>query len=159
MSQRKNSFETGNWIAVIVGFLLLVMIFVGLTRIAWWGYRMLWYIALPLLAISAIVDYKMIRSHFTWVFDWVKKLYHRSEILGVVAGIFSLIGFPISVAMLAIRAFTKWNTKREMQKEQPEAFQTPEIGEYIDFEEVQEKRRKTQQRRISNNEYDDLFDN
>ncbi|NJL74545.1 MAG: hypothetical protein HC892_05370 [Saprospiraceae bacterium] len=155
MSQRNSPFVggTNNWLSIVIGLLVLVLIFVGLMSLARFTYWVLSVVALPLLVITAILDYKVIVNYV----NWVVKLIRKSTILGLVVGLLSLIGYPIVSAMLFGNAFLQWRLKQNRKKSQT-AFQeeVPRIGEYIEYEEIKNTK-KVEKSTSRKDDYEQFF--
>lgn len=106
---------------------VLLLVFVSIILIIFWiakGLLQILSIVAPFLLIAAlIVNYRVVLGYGKWIVGSVK----RNPIFGILAIIFTIIGFPIVAAFLLIRALS---TKGE---DQDYEFRK---GEYIGYEEV-----------------------
>lgn len=161
MSQRNPFWGNGkiNTGSIIIGLVVLLLILFGLMSLAQLTYRLLSFVAIPLLVITAIIDYKVITNYVSWLVSLIK----RNTILGVVLSLLSTIAYPITTAFLFGRALIKRSIRKQIEKrEEVMQQQTPQIGEYIDFEEIQEAKSKAKQKqkqtRNGNSDYDSFFE-
>lgn len=125
----KSPFNLGGLLIAIVA---LIMLFV----VARFIFRILYFLSPFLLIATAIIDYRVITSYITWLINMTK----RNALLGIGAIVLSIIGFPIVSAGLFGKALFNRQV-RQAQKEKQQEMIRPEIGEYVEFEEV--KREKT----------------
>jgi branched-subunit amino acid transport protein len=156
MSQRNSPFVggTNNWLSIIIGLLVLIFIFVGLMSLAKLTYRLLTFVAIPLLVITAILDYKVILNYINWII----KLIRNNTILGIIAGLLSVIGYPIVAAMLFGNAFLQWRLKRNKPASEATFKQeTPKIGEYIEYEDIKPSEKIQQKNAENKNDYEQFF--
>ncbi len=157
MSQRNPFWGNGkiNTGSIIIGAVVLLLILFGLLNLAQLTYRLLSFVALPLLAITALIDYKVITDYVSWLVSLVK----RNAILGIVVSLLSIIAYPVTTAMLFGRALFKRSIRKEMQRRnEVTQEQTPQIGEYIDFEELKERKTKIKEEKTSQSDYDSFFE-
>lgn len=143
--------------SLIIGAVVLIVILLVMMSIARITYSLLSLVALPLLVITAIIDYKIIVNYV----NWIVKLVRQNTLAGIGVGVLSVVFYPVVAAILFGRAFFTWRMKKAMkqQAEYPQEEQG-KIGEYIDFEDITPpKRTKIKQTRSSSteNEYDELF--
>ena len=127
----RNQFQIfGRPVNLIVGFIVLIILVLGLMRLASFVYSLLAMITPVLLIAAAIIDYKVIVNYVTWIFDMLKK----APPIGVVGILATIIGFPFVSAYLLGKALI--NKKLIKMTGAPE--ETVE-GEYIRFEEIQKE--------------------
>ena len=143
----------------IIGFVFLVMLFVGLFFLAKGLFTVLSWIA-PVLIIGAlIINYRTIINYFRFMLS----LLQRNPLTGIVAIILSVIGFPILSGVLFGKAILDRKVKKLV-----EAHQAREQGEFVDYEEVipQKKEptldlppleKETPASKAKDNRYEDLF--
>ncbi|MEM9887927.1 MAG: hypothetical protein AAF849_18675 [Bacteroidota bacterium] len=144
--------------SLIIGAVMLVVMFILLFSLARIAYRLLTFIAIPLLIITAIIDYKIIVNYFNWVVSVIKK----NPLMGIGLSLLSMVFYPVLAAVLFGRAFFTWRLDRAM-KASGNVFEEEEqakIGEYIDFEEIKDKRKPIKQQRTQekNGNYDRFFE-
>lgn len=152
----KSPFNFGTLLIAVVALILMFVI-------ARFIFRLLYFISPFLLIATAIIDYKVITGYVGWLINLTK----RSTGLGIAAIILSLLGFPIVTAGLFGKALLNRQV-RKMQQQQRDEVVHPEIGEYVDFEEVKKEREKPMRlpeiekreeprRPKQDNEYDQFF--
>lgn len=141
-------------ISIGIGVLVLVALFM----LARFVFKILAFAA-PILFLAALIfDYRTVVNYGKWLLD----LTRRQPILGIAAILFSILGFPIVSVFLFGKALLKKQV-RNIQKEQTQ--QAPQLGEYIEFEEVKTVRKErielppiqTRQQEQRRNEYERLF--
>lgn len=150
----KSPFNLGSLLIAVVA---LIMLFV----IARFVLRLLYFIAPFLLIATAIIDYRVVTGYISWLVGMVKK----NTLLGIGAIVLSVIGFPIVTVGLFGKALLNRKV-RQIQKEKEQEMIRPEIGEYVEFEEVKKEktmrlpeieRREEPRRSNKDNEYDQFF--
>ncbi|MEN0050274.1 MAG: hypothetical protein AAF806_24630 [Bacteroidota bacterium] len=164
MAQRNSPFGGSRKIntgSLIIGAVVMIVIMVTLFSLAKLTYQLLAFVALPLLIITAIIDYKIIVNYVNWVINLTK----NNALLGIGTGLLSVVFYPVVAAILFGRAFFSWRLKKsvEQREEAMNAEQgQQQIGEYIDFEEIKKPRQKVKQTRTNTNtndsDYDQFFD-
>ena len=107
----------------IIGFVFLVMLFVGLFFLAKGIFTLLAWISPVLIVGALIINYRTIINYF------------RS---GIVAIILSVIGLPILSGVLFGKAILDRKVKRLVQ-----AHQAREQAEFVDYEEVIPQKKET----------------
>ena len=140
------------WSILIAIFALVTLFF-----LARFIFRIL-YILYPLFLIAAaIIDHKVIVNYV----KWIVKLFKDNLIIGVVASVLTIFGFPLVSAYLAGKAFFNKRLK-EAQKE----YERQTKGEIVDYEELDseplelkelDQEKRTTNRTDDSNEYEDLF--
>lgn len=145
--------------SIIIGAIVMIVAFVLLLSLAQLTYKLLTFIAVPLLIITAIIDYKVITSYFNWILSVGK----RNLLFGIGLGLISAVLYPLVAAILFGRAFFTWRLKRAMNNRGEEMDDRPkQIGEYIDYEDLTKSKPtpKVKQSRAvkDDNDYDRFFD-
>ncbi len=112
--------------SLIIGILLLVVLF----KLAGFVFGLLKWIAPIIFIASLIIDHKV----FLGYVGSIKRLFERNWMYGVVAGILSIVAFPIvAVYLLGMALFKK--KVRDVRREQDERIN----GKWTDYEEVPEE--------------------
>lgn len=114
----------------ILGLVILALILVGLFMLARFIFRILAFLAPALIIVALILDYKTVLGYGKWLINLVKE----NPLMGILAIVLTVLGFPLVSAFLAGKAYLSRNVK---QAEKEQEAQKP--GEYIDFEEVDEQ--------------------
>lgn len=145
--------------SIIIGAVVMIVAFVLLLSLAQLTYKLLTFIAIPLLIITAIIDYKVIVNYINWVIAIGK----RNLLFGIGLGLLSAVLYPLVAAILFGRAFFTWQLKRAMKDRGEEtAGRPPQIGEYIDYEDVSNStpKQKVKHGRTvrDENDYDSFFE-
>jgi len=109
--------------------LALVLFFVALFFIARGIFFVLSYLAPVLLLGTVLLDYRTLTGFGKWLWG----LLQRNPLLGVLAVLLTVVGFPVVCAVLFGKAYL--NRKVRKMEEEMEAAR----GEYIEFEEVEEE--------------------
>jgi len=154
-SRREYKMESTNPWAVVLGLLVFVLILVGLFWIARIFFTLLYYASPFLLLATLFLDRKVILNYIQWLSGLVK----RNALLGILAIVLSLVGFPVVSGYLFVRALLNWRL-RKMEKE----VESRQRGEYVDFEELQSPDEldldppSRAERRRDEDERDRLFD-
>lgn len=138
----------------ILGFIVLVLLLVGLFFIAKGVFRLLSFIA-PLLLIGAlIVNYQTVLGYIRWIWD----LLRTRPVWGVIAILLTIFGFPVVCAILFGKAFLdrRISSYREKIRKHTE-------GELTEYEDITEDEKTLDLKSISpeaqkGNIYDDFFD-
>jgi len=160
MAQRNSPFGGSKKIntgSLIIGAVVMIVTIIVLLSLAKLTYKLLSLAAIPLLIITAIIDYKILVNYFNWVINLGKK----NTLVGIGLGLLSVVFYPVVAAILFGRAFFSWRLKKGVQQREeginPEQQQ---IGEYIDFEEIKKPKQKIKQTRTSSKDsnYDRFFD-
>ena len=160
MAQRNSPFGGNRKVntgSLIIGAVVMIVILVTLFSLAKLTYQLLAFIAIPLLIITAIIDYKILVNYFNWVVNLTK----NNTLLGIGTGLLSVVFYPVVAAILFGRAFFSWRLKKSVQQREEEMnSEQQQIGEYIDFEEIRKPRQKVKQTRTNAKEsdYDQFFD-
>lgn len=148
---RKNfEFKTSN---AVIGLLIFVGVFAGLYFIAINIFRLLAWVSPVLLVAALVLDYKVILNYGKWVIG----LYKSNLGYGIIVTLLTIVGYPLVFTYLFFKSLMSYRYK-QMVKERN--IQKP--GEYIDYEEVDEKTIelppiREKQKQEKGNEYDELF--
>ncbi len=158
MTNQRNPFNNnqGSPVNTIVGVVILVLGLLFLLFLARFIFRILWMISPLLLVAALIVDYKGVINYG----KWIVALFKRDTIIGVVASILTVFGFPLVAGFLLGKGLFK-KRARKMQEEQKRRRE----GEFVDFEELDSKpldlpelERRKEKKKDTGSEYDDLFE-
>ncbi|MFT5997817.1 MAG: hypothetical protein ACI81P_000262 [Neolewinella sp.] len=107
----------------VVGLILLYVLF----KLAWWFFSLLWWAGPFIFIASIIID----RSVFMGYIGSIKRLFERNWMMGLVAGVLSLVLYPlVSTYLLGMALF-----KKKIKEKAAEA-DVQRNGEWADFEEV-----------------------
>lgn len=141
----------------IFGFVFMVLILVALFFIAKGIFKLL-ALAAPVLIVGAlIINYRTVINYFKFILA----LLQRSPLVGIIAILLSIIGFPILSGVLFAKAIFDRKIRR-LRK----AHQIRQEGEYVDYEEVSQQPKKENldlppmeksQPGKKDNQYEDLF--
>ncbi len=148
MERKRSEFKIlGRPINLVIGLLVIIIFMLGLFRLAAWLFNLLSWVAPILLIATAIIDYKVIVNYVKWVI----KLFKKNVLMGILATVGTIIGFPIAATFLLVQALIRKNiikiNSRGKEKE----------GEYIDFEELESGEIKIPEaQKRSNQSEDDL---
>jgi hypothetical protein len=111
----------------IIGFIFLVMLFVGLFFLAKGIFTLLAWISPVLIIGTLLINYRTLLNYFRFMLS----LLQRNPLTGIVAIILSVIGFPILSGVLFGKAILDRKVKKLV-----ETHQAREQGEYVEYEEV-----------------------
>lgn len=137
-----------NPLNLIVGLVVLIVVMLGLFRLANLIFQLLYYVA-PILLIAALVlDHKVVIGYGKWVVS----LLNKNPIMGIGAILMTIFGFPVVTAFL----LGKILFKRQVSKVQKAATEARE-GELVDFEELDSKPLDLPEVKRKESEYDDLL--
>ncbi|MCB9283345.1 MAG: hypothetical protein H6563_04665 [Lewinellaceae bacterium] len=127
MENRKEFEIRGNtWGAILV----MVIALIALFFIAKGVFFLLSILAPVLLIAAVIIDHKVLVNYVKWLVGMVK----RNVLVGLVAIVLSVIGYPVVFALLFGRALM--NRKIRDIEKQERVFRE---GELVDFEEMESK--------------------
>jgi len=139
------------WSILIAIFALVVLFF-----LARFIFRILYILSPIFLIAAAIIDHKVIVNYF----KWIVKLFKDNLIIGVVASVLTIFGFPLVSAYLAGKAFFNKRLK-DAKKEYEKQTKGEEVDyEVLDSEPLELKeldREKRDTGRNDSNEYEELF--
>ena len=114
----------------IGGFIVGLVVLYVLFKLASWFFSLLWWAAPLIFIASLIIDHKV----FLGYVGSVKRLFERNWILGLAAGVLSIVLFPIVSAYLLGMGLFKKKLKERVEQED-----IRRNGEWADFEEVPEE--------------------
>ncbi len=118
----------------ILGFVFLVMLFVGLFFLAKGIFTLLAWISPVLIVGALLINYKTIINYFRFILS----LLQRNPLTGIIAIVLSVIGFPILSGVLFGKAILDRKVKKLV-----EAHQARQQGEYVEYEEVVPQKKET----------------
>jgi hypothetical protein len=96
-------------------------------------------IAIFLLVVTAIIDYKVILDYFKWIGAMVQ----RSPLSGILMGALTIVAYPVVIAFLFFKALLKRifnnvvKNQQQFNPNQPQHAQNED--EYIEYEEIKEE--------------------
>ncbi|MBK8705220.1 MAG: hypothetical protein IPN33_17730 [Saprospiraceae bacterium] len=125
--QQKSPNLNGNPVNSIVGIVLMIVFLIGMFYVAQFVFRILYFLAPFMLIATLIINYRVVTGYLQWVLALVK----RNPVMGIGAGILTVLGFPIISAFLLAKAIML----KKVDKAQEKARIRRE-GELIDYEEV-----------------------
>lgn len=105
----------------------MIVFLIGMFYVAQFVFRILYFLAPFMLIATLIINYRVVTGYLQWVLALVK----RNPVMGIGAGILTVLGFPIVSAFLLVKAI--------MLKKVDQAQEKARIrreGELIDYEEV-----------------------
>ncbi|MEP6795425.1 MAG: hypothetical protein ABJB16_13935 [Saprospiraceae bacterium] len=111
----------------ILGFIFMVLVLIGMFFIAKGIFTLLAYASPVLLAGALIINYKTVLNYLKFILS----LLQRNVLSGIVAIIFSVIGFPVLAGVLFGKALFDRKIRRLQQ-----AHANEQASEYVDYEEV-----------------------
>jgi hypothetical protein len=110
----------------VVGLILLYVLF----KLAGWLFSLLWWAGPFIFIASLIIDHKV----FLGYIGSIKRLFQRNWVMGLVAGVLSVVLYPlVSSYLLGMALF-----KKKISEKAAEA-DVRRNGEWADFEEVPEE--------------------
>ncbi|MEM9929112.1 MAG: hypothetical protein AAF840_04800 [Bacteroidota bacterium] len=126
MSTSRSPFDR-NPLGGIGGFLIGLVVLYLLFKLAGFVFNIIWAVAPILFIASLIIDHKV----FLGYVGSLKRLFQRNWVMGLAAGVLSLVLYPlVSVYLLGMALFKK------KLKEKAEEADVRRNGEWADFEEV-----------------------
>lgn len=153
MSQKRQSVSP---IAGIIAFVFVaIMIWIALSAVRG-VFMILSWLALPLIVIALILNYRVVTDYIQWLWQTIKK----DAVKGILYTLGSAVGYPFVSAYLAFKAYMSRGKKGSRKKEKAK-------GDYIKYEEVEEddflelpeipKREQAPAEKPTDNKYDDMF--
>lgn len=129
MSTSRSPFDR-NPLGGIGGFIIGLVLLYALFKLAGWFFTLLWWAAPVIFIASLIIDHKV----FLGYVGSIKRLFQRNWIMGLVAGVLSLVLYPlVSTYLLGMALF-----KKKLKEKVAEA-DIQQNGQWVDFEEVPEE--------------------
>lgn len=137
------------------GIIILTLFFVALYFIAKGLFTVLSFIAPVLLILSLILDYTVVIDYGKFILNLLK----NNLIVGILAVVLTILGFPIVSGFLFFRAIIRQKLKSAMkQQEKKNAYAEYEVieegNEDEDFLELPDAEKTSRSR---DGDYDDLF--
>jgi hypothetical protein len=133
--------------------LFLLLFFMALFFIARGVFWILSWVSPFLLIGALLLDYSVVLNYGKWLINLVK----NKLLIGIVAIILTVIGFPVVAAFLFGKALFKKKLKDIKAKHEKE-----QQGEYVDYEELENKNTTLELPQMKpkekQSEYDRLFD-
>jgi predicted membrane protein len=133
---------------------VLILFFVALFFIAKGIFTILSWVAPVLLILTLIIDYKVVLDYG----KWIGKLLKNNILVGILAILLTIIGFPVAAGFLFFRAMV-----RRKLKSMGHDLDTESKQEYTEYEEVVEEEDFLELPPIekppheADSDYDDLF--
>ncbi|MTB51781.1 hypothetical protein [Lewinella sp. W8] len=113
----------------IGGFIIGLVVLYVLFKLASWFFSLLWWAAPIIFIASLIIDHKV----FLGYVGSIKRLFERNWLMGLAAGVLSIVLFPIVAAyLLGMGLFKK------KLRERAEQADVRRNGEWAEFEDVSE---------------------
>jgi hypothetical protein len=126
---RRKSYELNSQNTILT-ILFLVVAFIALFWVAQSLFRILAYVAPFLLIITLIINHNIVLNYLKWI--W--KLLKENTVMGIIASILTVVGFPVVSAFLFARALLHRKVKN-MEKE----IERRQLGDFAEYEVVDEK--------------------
>ncbi len=140
--QFKSYNKTNSWLGLILVFVVVFLIYIVIQSI----YKLFLVLAPVFIILAAILDYRVLMKFGIVIYE----LLRYRTLLGILAVIFTVLGFPFVSAALFFNAFMNFKTKRKDKKK------------YIEYEEVEEKDAEVldldEFKKVKVNNYEDLFE-
>jgi hypothetical protein len=135
----------------LIAVLLLVGMFMAFFFIARSIFTILTWLTPFMVLLTVILDYRVIVGYFKWV--W--RLLNEQLLMGLGAVALTVFGYPVVAGYLLLRAWMSSQRKKDRVQEQDSQNR---LGEYISFEEVDDRERnRSSSDRDDYNEYDHFF--
>lgn len=140
--QFKSYNKTNSWLGLILVIAVVFVIYLIIQSI----YKLFLILAPVFLLLAAILDYRVLMKFGIVIYE----LLRFRTILGILAVIFTVLGFPFVSAALFFNAFMNFKTKKKNKKK------------YIEFEEVDDENVEVLElddfKKVKVNNYEDLFE-
>ncbi len=157
MAQPQFEIKPPSTLSIILGLAVLILFLFGLFKIASWGYSLLYYASPILLIATLIINHKVVLGYSSWL----GQLFRAQPLLGIGMAAATIFLFPLVALGLFIRAFLPWRMRKVMEQHQYQDTVQPQIGEYVEYEEVKEEKIELPKRKSKPketlNEYEQLF--
>ena len=111
-----------------MGILIAVLVMWGLFKLTSFVFTILMYLTPVLLIATAILDFNTLKGYG----KNIGKLFSQNTVVGVLAIVATVIGFPFISAYL----FAKALLKKKERDAQEKAAKGPIVGDYVKFEDV-----------------------
>jgi len=128
MSTSRSPFERSP-LGGIGGFIVALVVLYALFKLAGFVFNLLWWAAPVIFIASLVIDHTV----FLGYVKSIKKLFDRNWIMGLVAGVLSLVLFPLAASyMLGMALFKKKINEKVQQMDEREN------GQWAEYEEIEE---------------------
>jgi predicted membrane protein len=124
MNDNNRSFNLGN---TLVSLIIFAAVFLVIVWVAQGVFTILSWLAPIMLIITLLLDYKVVVNYLKTLWLWLR---HKT-LFGILAVIFTILGFPLVTAFLLFRAFLSRSKKRSRKEEERR-----QKGEFIEYEEL-----------------------
>ncbi len=132
-----NNFRRPNLIQILAGlFLLFIFLYVGFYITKWILYGLA-FLAPLLLIAAAFLNFSTIRNFARYIWGLIRV----KPVLGIALALLAIVGFPVTSALLFIRAWSQWRKRKNYVE-----MVTSDGSEYIDYEVIEDER--TYRRRV-----------
>jgi len=158
MGKNENYFAGRSPLSGFLPLILLVIFFFLMYQVASGIFFILSWLALPLIILALILDYKVVVNYVKYIID----LSTRKPLHGIGLGVLTVLGYPFVSAFLAFRAFMSKKisdlTGEEKKKEVYTEYE--EVEDEEDFLELEpiEKPEVIKETKQSGNDYEELFE-
>ncbi len=140
--QFKSYNKTNSWLGLILVFVVVFLIYIVIQSI----YKLFLVLAPVFLILAAILDYRVLMKFGIVIYE----LLRYRTLLGILAVIFTVLGFPFVSAALFFNAFMNFRTKRKNKRK------------YIEYEEVDDSDVEIldldEFKKVKVDNYEDLFE-
>ena len=140
--QFKSYNKTNSWLGLIMVFAVVFVIYIVIQSI----YKLFLVLAPVFLILAAILDYRVLMKFGIVIYE----LLRFRTLLGILAVIFTVLGFPFVSAALFFNAFMNFRTKRKNKQK------------YIEYEEVDDGEVEildlNEFKKVKVDNYEDLFE-
>ncbi len=138
-------FEKSNPFVLVVIFALVVLVLIWVAKSI---FKILSFIAPVLLIATLFINYRVIVGYGRWLAGLLK----RNPLFGILAVIFSIIGFPVVAAFLLIRALSSRGVGAERVRKKGEYIRYEEVNDdFLDLSDLNEHKKKM------DNDYNDVL--
>lgn len=136
MSQSNKSDNPWN---AVIGVAVIVIFLVGLFMLTRFVFRILAFLSPIMLIAALVIDYTVVTDYF----KWIRSMFRRDAVVGVIIAILSVFGFPVLSAYFLARALLKKQVKKAKAD-----YERRRDGDLVDYEELEtdfppRKREKT----------------
>ena len=144
-SNRIYTFEKTNPFVLIVIFAVVIL---GLFMIARGILKLLTFVAPVLLIAAVLINYRVVMGYVKWLVGTLR----RNPLFGILAIIFSIIGFPIVSAFLLLKALSSKGVGKNYPRRKGEYIKYEEVNDdFLDLSELKEHKKKM------DNDYNDVI--
>src|SRR5690606_4403249 len=126
-----NNFRRPNLIQILASlFLLFIFLYVGFYITKWILYGLA-FLAPLLLIAAAFLNFSTIRNFARYIWGLIRV----KPVLGIALALLAIVGFPVTSALLFIRAWSQWRKRKNYVE-----MVTSDGSEYIDYEVIDDER-------------------